>query len=163
MKLSETTTRLRQLADHMEGLPAVPRDGPIIPYPGTYPGGAVDLRNWLLKIPGCGTIGCIAGHTIALFGDPKLALANSDFVQTARELLGMSNPMSMAGAYLVGSELFYPPQMHSADIDGTTAAQVLRVAADALEADLSTLRRTSRVRDAWHEAVQAQAEREVTS
>ena len=130
--------RLRQLADHVDGMPS---------YDALGDGPAIDMHMWLAD---CGTVGCIAGHAVVLFDGPERAQelypnrerARKSIVERAGELLVIS-PSSPKRA------LFFPPVSdgYLGTIDGDQCAEVLRYVADNPAADLDA------INAAWEEAV----------
>ena len=120
---------LRKVADHMDGLPALPfrQRVPVRKFDGDAVFmGAVCLRGSArhekpLLEGECGTVGCIAGHTLCLL-DPDNE-TEGYWADRAAKLLGLSHPDA--------DKLFegYPMGLHNF-IDGTDCALVLRAIAD---------------------------------
>ncbi|MDE2761578.1 MAG: hypothetical protein OXK74_02170 [Gemmatimonadota bacterium] len=138
---------LKMLAARMSGLPSHAASG-------DPDGPAVYMCAWIEhdhQRPGCGTVGCIAGHAVALADGHEAAsrLAAeggvSDIPRRAQAVLGLHDPeANFQGNYSgrldrVAHALFYPPGARSEEprireildaIDGDDCARVLLHIAD---------------------------------
>ena len=130
--------RLRELADDLETLPAVPPDWHDVKVSRTARW--IDMRCWLQR-GACGTVACIAGHAVALFDpDPDGWLDRGEIAARAAELLGICEHRNdyYRGPELTADEVrraqvakgIFHPQM-SVVWSGKDCATVLRAVADA--------------------------------
>ncbi|MDE2980852.1 MAG: hypothetical protein OXU74_06620 [Gemmatimonadota bacterium] len=138
---------LRMLADHMDGLPSLGaaeyEDAP-----------AVYMCAWIDNDhmrDDCGTVGCIAGHAVALVDGHEAAVrlardgGCSDIPTRARAILGLVDPEAEAGGDAthrlarVAHALMYPPGQRSEEprirevidaINGADCARLLRRVVD---------------------------------
>ncbi|MDE2980854.1 MAG: hypothetical protein OXU74_06630 [Gemmatimonadota bacterium] len=138
--------KLREAAEHMREMPAHRVDG------GTLDGHRVDMLTWFdedhwLDRPGdCGTVGCIAGHVVAMHDgyDKARRMATgvlefeSSFGIRAAELLGLNG--GHADDAGIANALFHPlkgwdkPVQREIErhIDGEHCAHMLEFVADNL-------------------------------
>lgn len=134
--------RLREMADVLDPLPYV-FDAPARE-PDEEQRCVLDMSVWLRQDAECGTVACVAGHTVLRYDGLDRALAvveRGDTAGRAAELLGISETMD--DYYLCDGEgsaeqlrrarvaraLFFPPS--DVGWDGEDAAKVLRAIAAA--------------------------------
>ena len=133
-------TRIRKLADTLEPMPAVYDS----PQHGLVPANAdaLSMAEWCLRLDDCGTVGCIAGHTLALFGDDAERAVLRDMAENGGDA-SWGWPVAEHAAKLLGvmglpyRHLFYRRNVSTTardSTDGAQAAQVLRYIADTAEA-----------------------------
>ena len=129
--------RLRELADHIEGLDMGPRRPHLalatadIYYLREIPK-MFNMTGWFYEKEECGTVGCIAGHAAALFAlDPyRDRTGHKSISDVAMVALGLDD--------YEASGLFTPP-IYLPNITPKQAARVLRLVADG-----------ENTRDAWN-------------
>lgn len=164
-------TRLNEMADSLDGLPNANR-GDI-----HHGDDAVDMKVWRCSVrsdpwkKGCGSVGCIAGHTVMRYDD-TLERPAKGWGARAAYLLGFCAEDDFGpGLYLrdstgdaeterrvaVAGALFHPDdaaddRVNSFTIDGTQCATVLRAIADS---DTDTITAAD-VRALWRKAATVQ-------
>ncbi|MDE2980855.1 MAG: hypothetical protein OXU74_06635 [Gemmatimonadota bacterium] len=142
----QDTTRLLDMADFLDGLP----NGRNV-HAGDD---AVDMSVWRCSVrskrPGCGTVGCIAGHTVLRY-DGTAKMPRMGWGARAAFLLGFCTEQEYGRALFarkptkdadverrvgVVAELFHPVQRPSdaIEIDGSQCATVMRAVAEHADA-----------------------------
>ena len=140
LDLDHIAESCRELADHLDGMPAADSDR-------DDGGDAVDMLSWLKPFAGCGTVGCISGHAVALFDSHLMAaehFGRGNVAHRARELIGFPRHIQRGSVDeyahtpearrldAVARALMHPPKTDydQAEIDGGGCAVVLREIAD---------------------------------